>query len=187
MNAPEPTAVVELVVTWQHLPGSVLSDSKPNRLASAARMKCHVAALIPPEMVSTTLPSALTWPVPTIAKAPVFLRAAEQVAVEMNEWSKGFLGRPIVDDWQAQLDFTTKIFRARGLHLDDRHVRCADGSGFSASIVDAVLYIVNNYRALRSAGSSRLDGWRPTRSSSERRRCHPRPRCSRVSAERCTD
>ncbi len=42
----------------------------------------------------------------------------------------------IVDDWQAQLDFTTKIFRARGLHLDDRHVRTAAGESFSASIVD---------------------------------------------------
>ena len=34
----------------------------------------------------------------------------------------------IIDDWQEQLDFTTKIFRARGLHLDDRHVRHADGA-----------------------------------------------------------
>ena len=36
-----------------------------------------------------------------------------------------FRARPIVDDWRQQLDFTTKIFRARGLHLDDRHVRHA--------------------------------------------------------------
>ena len=28
-----------------------------------------------------------------------------------------------IDDWREQLDFTTRIFRARGLHLDDRHVR----------------------------------------------------------------
>ena len=62
---------------------------------------------------------------------------AADVAREMNEWARGFFGRPIVGDWQKQLDFTTKIFRARGLHLDDRHVRCADGSGFSASIVKA--------------------------------------------------
>ena len=45
--------------------------------------------------------------------------------------------RPIVGDWKRQLDFTTKIFRPRGLHLDDRHVRAAGGIGFSASIVDA--------------------------------------------------
>ena len=42
--------------------------------------------------------------------------------------------------WRKQLDFTTKIFRARGLHLDDRHIRHADGSSFSASIVDTALY-----------------------------------------------
>ena len=28
----------------------------------------------------------------------------------------GFFGRPIAADWRRQLDFTTKIFRARGLH-----------------------------------------------------------------------
>jgi malate synthase len=89
-----------------------------------------------------------------IGKDPVFLEVAEQVADEMNRWAQGFFGRAIIDDWRAQLDFTTKIFRARGLHLDDRHVRHADGSGFSASIVDLCLYVVNNLRALRDAGSS---------------------------------
>src|SRR5688572_15749127 len=85
---------------------------------------------------------------------PVFLKVAEQVAAEMNQWSNGFFGRPIVTDWKQQLAFTTKIFRARGLHLDDRHVRCSSGSGFSASIVDAALYVVNNHQRLRQAGSS---------------------------------
>jgi len=89
-----------------------------------------------------------------IDKDPVFLKTAEQVAGEMNRWAQGFLGRQIVDDWNAQLDFTTKIFRARGLHLDDRHVQETDGTGFSASIVDVCLYVVNNHQALRSAGSS---------------------------------
>jgi len=89
-----------------------------------------------------------------IDKAPVFMEAAEQVAAEMNQWADGFLGRPIIDDWKSQLDFTTKIFRARGLHLDDRHVRRTDGAGFSASIVDLCSYVVNNFRALQSAGSS---------------------------------
>jgi malate synthase len=89
-----------------------------------------------------------------IAKDPVFLAVAADVAVEMNRWAQGFFGRPIIADWQAQLDFTTKIFRARGLHLDDRHVREAGGTGFSASIVDLVLYVVNNHRRLRAAGSS---------------------------------
>ncbi len=58
-----------------------------------------------------------------IHKDAVFMDAACQVAEEMNAWAQGFLGQEIVNDWQAQLDFTTKIFRARGLHLDDRHVR----------------------------------------------------------------
>ncbi len=89
-----------------------------------------------------------------IARAPVFLAAAEEVAGEMNAWAQGFLGRPIVADWRQQLDFTTKIFRARGLHLDDRHLRCKDGTGFSASVVDTVLYVVNNHSALTSAGAS---------------------------------
>ncbi|HEX5108252.1 MAG TPA: hypothetical protein VFV95_07390 [Vicinamibacterales bacterium] len=83
-----------------------------------------------------------------------FMKAAEQVAAEMNAWAQGFFGRPIIADWRTQLDFTTKMFRARGLHLDDRHVRHADGSGFSASIVDAALFVVNNQRPLRDAGSS---------------------------------
>src|SRR5688500_20052146 len=89
-----------------------------------------------------------------IHRDPMFLRVAEEVAREMNQWSSGFFGRPIVTDWRAQLDFTTKIFRARGLHLDDRHVRRADGGGFSASIVDLALYVVNNHRRLRETGAS---------------------------------
>ena len=89
-----------------------------------------------------------------ISGDPIFLDAAEVVAGQMNAWAQGFFGRPIIDEVSAQLAFTTKIFRARGLHLDDRHVRRADGLGFSASIVDATLYVVNNHRALRDAGSS---------------------------------
>ena len=89
-----------------------------------------------------------------ISGDPRFLRVAEEVAGEMNKWARGFFGREIVTDWRKQLDFTTKIFRARGLHLDDRHVREADGTGFSASIVDLVLYVVNNQQRLRDAGAS---------------------------------
>src|SRR5687767_7398703 len=84
-----------------------------------------------------------------IHREPVFLQAAEAVAAEMNAWAQGFFGRPIIQDWRTQLDFTTKIFRARGLHLDDRHVRRADGRGFSASLVDMTLYVINNQRRLR--------------------------------------
>ena len=89
---------------------------------------------------------------------PRFLEVAEQVAGEMNRWAEGFFGRPIVEDWRRQLSFTTKLFRARGLHLDDRHVRArtrvAGGVGFSASIVDLCLYVVANHRRLREEGSS---------------------------------
>ena len=89
-----------------------------------------------------------------IHRDAVFMRAAEQVAAEMNEWGRGFFGRPIIADWRTQLDFTTKMFRARGLHLDDRHVRRANGGGFSASIVDMTLYVINNYKRLRESGAS---------------------------------
>jgi malate synthase len=89
-----------------------------------------------------------------IAWSPVFLDVAELVSREMNQWAQGFLGRTMIDDWRKQLEFTTRIFRARGLHLDDRHIRCVDGTGFSASIVDTTLYVVNNYRALQGRDSS---------------------------------
>jgi malate synthase len=87
------------------------------------------------------------------ARDPLFLEVAEQVAQEMNAWARDFLGREIISDWQGQLDFTTRIFRARGLHLDDRHIRI-DGRSLSASIVDMTLYVVNNYKTLLRAGAS---------------------------------
>src|SRR5262245_1324394 len=87
-----------------------------------------------------------------IARDPRFLEVAEQVAGEMNAWAQGFFGRAIIADWRAQLDFTTVLFRARGLHLDDRHVREQGGAGFSASSVDLALFVVNNHERLRAAG-----------------------------------
>ncbi|HMB68147.1 MAG TPA: malate synthase [bacterium] len=87
-----------------------------------------------------------------IHRRPEFLTVAEQVAGEMNAWAEGFFGRKIIGDWREQLDFTTTIFRARGLHLDDRHVRRSDGGGFSASIVDAALYVTHNHRELEGRG-----------------------------------
>src|SRR6185369_15363878 len=89
-----------------------------------------------------------------IHRDPLFLEVAAQVAGETNDWARGFFGRTIITDWQRQLGFTTKIFRARGLHLDDRHIRHADGSGFSASIADVVLYVVNNHVQLGRDGAS---------------------------------
>ena len=84
----------------------------------------------------------------------VFLKVAEIVAGEMNRWSMNFFGHDIVSNWAEQLNFTTKIFRARGLHLDDRHIRDANGIAMAASIVDLTLYVVNNYQVLIKAGSS---------------------------------
>lgn len=84
----------------------------------------------------------------------LFLDVARQVATEMNKWSTGFLGRQIISDYEQQLKFTTKIFRARGLHLDDRHVRDSHGNALAASIADVTLYVVNNYKVLIAAGSS---------------------------------
>ena len=89
-----------------------------------------------------------------ISKDAEFMVVAEGIAEEMNKWSMGFFGRNIVTDWKKQLQFTTKIFRARGLHLDDRHIVDADGKGMAASIVDLVMYVVNNYKALQRDGSS---------------------------------
>lgn len=89
-----------------------------------------------------------------IDRDQIFMAAAEQIAAEMNAWAAGFLGRQTITDWRAQLDITTKIFRARGLHLDDRQVRHATGEGFSASIVDATLYVVNNQERLRRTGAA---------------------------------
>ncbi len=89
-----------------------------------------------------------------IHRDPLFIRVARSVAAEMNQWATGFLGRPIVGDVEEQLAFTTRIFRPRGLHLDDRQVRRADGAGFSASIVDASLYVAANHQRLAEAGAS---------------------------------
>jgi malate synthase len=88
-----------------------------------------------------------------IARDPQFLDVAEAVSEEMNAWARDFFDREIISDWRAQLNFTTKIFRARGLHLDDRHVRY-NGKSFSASITDMTLYVVNNFRVLLDSGSS---------------------------------
>ena len=88
-----------------------------------------------------------------IARDPLFLEVAEEVSREMNQWAQGFFGRPIIADWRQQLDFTTVIYRVRGLHLDDRHLRL-DAHGFSASIADMVMFVVNNYQRLQAAGRS---------------------------------
>ena len=87
-------------------------------------------------------------------RADVFMTAAERVAGEMNAWARDFFGRPIITDWRSQLDFTTRIFRARGLHLDDRHVAHAEGESLGASLVDLALYVASNHARLRGEGRS---------------------------------
>jgi len=89
-----------------------------------------------------------------ISKDPLFLQVAQVVAAEMNRWSMSFFGHSIVTDWKQQLNFTAKLFRARGLHLDDRHILDGNGIAMAASIVDMTLYVVNNYHELQKAGSS---------------------------------
>lgn len=89
-----------------------------------------------------------------IHKDPVFMKVAEQVSEEMNRWAVGFFGHTIISDWEKQLNFTTKIFRVRGLHLADRHIRDANGDAMAASIVDLALYVVNNYKQLQRSDSS---------------------------------
>ncbi len=89
-----------------------------------------------------------------IARDEVFMKTAEGVAGEMNRWGRDFFGHDIIEDWEKQLDFTTVIFRARGLHLDDRHIRDTDGVALSASVVDMTLFVVNNYRELARRNSS---------------------------------
>jgi malate synthase len=83
-----------------------------------------------------------------------FHDVAQVVAGEMNNWAVDFHGREIISDWQEQLQVTTRIFRARGLHLDDRHIAHADGNGYSASMADAALYLANNAETLRGQGRS---------------------------------
>lgn len=87
-------------------------------------------------------------------KDPLFLEVAENVAKDMNRWAQSFLDREIIDDWRSQLNFTTRIFRPRGLHLDDRHFQDGDGKGLAASIVDTALYLCNTHKELQADGSS---------------------------------
>ena len=85
---------------------------------------------------------------------PQFHDVAQVVAGEINNWAVDFHGREIISDWQEQLQVTTRIFRARGLHLDDRHVVHEDGRGYSASMADAALYLANNAETLLSQNRS---------------------------------
>ena len=90
-----------------------------------------------------------------IHRDPLFMAVAEQVADGDERLGRGVprpphhprLGR-------AARRSRRRSSAPRGLHLDDRHLRHADGSGFSASIVDVTLYLTNNHGALQRAGAS---------------------------------
>jgi malate synthase len=89
-----------------------------------------------------------------IHKDPIFLKVAEQVANEMNNWSAGFLGRNIINDWKEAIKLYNKNISYPRTHLDDRHIRDADGVAMAASIVDTTTYVVSNHKQLLNDGSS---------------------------------
>ncbi len=90
-----------------------------------------------------------------IARDPLFLEVAEEVAREMNAWAQGFFGRPIIADWRTQLDFTTgDLPCAAACTWMTGTCAAAGGTGFSASIADLALFVVNNHQRLRAAGRS---------------------------------
>jgi malate synthase len=68
---------------------------------------------------------------------------------------QGLPWQEIIADWRKQIRFTTRIFRARGLHLDDRHIEHEDGRGFAATIADLVLYCQQPPGAARSGALGR--------------------------------
>jgi len=90
-----------------------------------------------------------------ISKYPVFMKVAESVANEMIAQGK----RKPDWDWRQLIDenYTTRVYRVRGLHLDDRQVEYTTADGrkmaVSATLADAILFIVNNYKALLDQGA----------------------------------
>ena len=76
-----------------------------------------------------------------------------KVAETINTFHQEFHGERLFTDYKEQLNFTTKIYRPRGLHLDDRHLQTSDGESFSAAIADVTLYVTNNYKQLLAEGS----------------------------------
>ena len=78
-----------------------------------------------------------------ISKDPVFMKVAAGVAEEMNNWSKSFFGKDIITNWEQQLQFTTKLFRARGLKPNIVHTtrsaemaRALVAAGFGFSLLN---------------------------------------------------
>ena len=73
----------------------------------------------------------------------------------MNRWAQGFFGRAGHRRLEGAARLHDEDFSARaGCTSTTGTSGRRDGAGFSASIVDLALYVVNNQAALREAGSS---------------------------------
>ena len=90
-----------------------------------------------------------------IHRDPLFLRSPSRSPREMNQWAQGFFGR--ADH--------PRLAQAARFHDEDlpRRAACIStiatsatptAAGFSASIVDVALYVVNNHERCGEAGAS---------------------------------
>ena len=60
-----------------------------------------------------------------IERSPIFMKVAEDVSGEMNQWAEGFFGRQTIDDWQTSARFHDEdLPRAR---TASRRSPCAGG------------------------------------------------------------
>lgn len=89
-------------------------------------------------------------------KDPAFWKVAEEIAREYvrdGKRSKDWNWRELIEK-----NFTTRIYRVRGVHLDDRHIKFTTSLGqqeaVSATIADMVTYLVNAGPILMSQGST---------------------------------
>ncbi len=66
-----------------------------------------------------------------IHRDPLFMKVAETVAVEMDQWNKQFSGKTIINGLGQAAGFHHQKYSApvAGI-LDDRHVRLANGQDF---------------------------------------------------------
>ena len=75
----------------------------------------------------------------------------------MNAWARGFLGRDDRSPTGARSSTSPPGSSARaGCTSTTGTCGCADGAGFSASIVDLALYVVNNQRRAAADGRARI-------------------------------
>ena len=77
--------------------------------------------------------------------------SASVVAQGAHQLAEPFFGDRIIEDWWRQLDFTTRLFRPRGLHLDEPEVT-VDGRPVSAAILGTALTLFYPGRAQAGRG-----------------------------------